>query len=303
MQWFFIALINPIAHAFANHIDKYMISRYIKGGAVGALILFSSLFAIIALPIIFFLHPAVFTISAIKILALMANGALLVLAIIFYFYALDLDEASTVTPLFQIVPVFGFIFGYFILGETLSAMQILGALFIIVGGVILSLKISEQKFKLNKKLIVLMIVSSLFYALNGVIFKSIAINQGFLGSLFWDMSGKLIFGVFIFIFIKSYRKQFIEVIKENRFSVIALGFLTEALATIGEVALVLAVLFAPVALVQSVASLQPLFVFIIGILITLFFPKFGRESLDKKSILKKIIGIIIITLGIFAISI
>jgi len=299
MQWFFIALINPLAHAFANHIDKYILSKYMKGISPGVLVLFASLLAILMLPFIFLFHPVIFSISFLKIFILMTNGALLVLALIFYFYALNLDEASVVAPLFQVIPVFGFIFGYLILGETLNIKQIFGALLIIVGGVILVLKISDKKIKINKKLIILMLASSIFYALNGVIFKLIAVNQGFVNSLFWDMSGKALFGILIFIFIKSYRRQFIEVIRINRFSVIAWEFLTEILSLAGEVALVLAVLFAPVVLVQTVGSLQPLFVFIIGIFLTFFFPKISSESVDKKSIFKKIIGIAVITLGIF----
>src|SRR3989344_9601316 len=125
MNWFLIALINPVAHAFANHFDKYLISRFIKGGAVGTLILFSSLFAVVVLPVIIILNPSVFTtISASRAIILTINGGLLMLAVLFYLYALESDEASYVVPFFQLIPVFGFIVGYFMLGEVLYANQL-----------------------------------------------------------------------------------------------------------------------------------------------------------------------------------
>ena len=144
-----------------------------------------------------------------------------------------------------------------------------------------------------------MIGSCFFYAINAVIFKIIAIQQGFLDSLFWDMLGEVICGVILFFAIKSYRKQFLNVLKVNHFSVVGLTMLTETLSLIGEVALIFAILLAPVALVQSVGGLQSFFVFIFGIIITLFLPKFGRESIEPRKIWQKIIGIAVITTGVY----
>ncbi len=300
MNWFFIALINPIAHAAVNHIDKYLISRYVKGGSVGTLILFSALFSVVALPVIYFIHPNVFSvIQPLQALVLMINGGLLVTAIILYLYALGLDEASYVAPFFQLVPVIGFILGFLLLGEGLHGNQIMAGMLIVCGGIILSLEFGEGKKKIKTKLILLMLGSSFFYALNAVVFKSIAVHQGFLDSLFWDMAGKFVFGLVLFFAVKSYRQQFIDLIKTNRYSIIGLNILNEVIALVGEIALVLAVLFAPVALVQSVAGLQPAFVFIIGVLVTLLFPKIAQESLQRKMLLQKIGGILVITIGVY----
>lgn len=304
MNWFLIALINPIAHAFANHLDKYLISRFIKGGSVGALILFMTLFAVIALPVIYIVHPDVFaTITLFRALVLTINGCLSALAVMFYFYAMNEDEASFVAPFFQLVPVFGFILGYFILKETLQTGQLFGAGLIILGSILLSLELSGAKPKLKKKLVILMLGSSFFYAINAVIFKLIAAEQGFLDSLFWDMTGKVVLGIVLFFGVASYREQFINLIKVNRFAIIGLSMLNEVIALTGEISLIFAVLFAPVALVQSVSGLQPAFVFIIGILLTLLLPRFGEESLVKKVLIQKMIGIAIITVGVYALGV
>lgn len=300
MNWFFIALLNPIAHALVNHIDKYLIQRFMKGGSVGALVLFSSLFAVFALPVIYLINPNVLSsVSTGQTLALMLNGGMLVAAYIFYFYALEADEASYVAPLFQLVPVFGFTLGYFALGETLSLRQCYAAALIIVGGLLLSLELGGQTLQLKKKVLILMILSSLFYAINAVVFKSIANTQGFVDSLFWDMAGKFVFGILVFLFVRSYRQQFLHVLKVNGPLVIGINVVNEILALIGEVALVLAVMFAPIALVQSVGGLQAFFVLLFGILLTVLFPKFTQESLHIRALAQKICGVVIITLGVY----
>jgi uncharacterized membrane protein len=300
MNWFLIALVNPIAHALVNHLDKYLISKYLKGGSVGTLVLFSSLFAVVVLPVIYFIHPTVFdSITLSRAVVLMINGALLVTAIICYLYALETDEASFVAPFFQLVPVFGFVFGFAILGEILNFNQLLAAGLIVLGGTLLSLEFAGGRARVKSKLVLLMLASSGLYAVNAVIFKSIAINQGFLDSLFWDMLGKVIFGIILFSVVKSYREQFVQLLKSNRFSILGLNVINEVLALVGEIALVLAVLAAPVVLVQSVSGLQPAFVLIIGVVLTLFFPKISKESLEAKHIAQKVIAITIISVGVY----
>lgn len=303
MNWFFIALITPIAHAAVNHLDKHLLSKYFKGGHVGSLVLFSALFAAVALPVIYFMDPGVLSVKTSDVLLLIFNGFLLVLAYICYFYALNKDEASFVAPLFQLIPVFGFILGYFFLGETLTRQEIIGALVIIFGAVILSLELTGGSIKVKKVVILLMIASSLLYAINAVLFKFVAVEQqGFLPALFWDFSGKVVIGLLILATIKSYREQFFAVLKQNSTAILSLNILNEVLALVGEAALVFAVLLAPVVLVQVVSGFQPLFVFIFGILLTILAPSFGKELLTRQAIFQKIAGIVLIVIGTYLIN-
>jgi drug/metabolite transporter (DMT)-like permease len=293
MNWFFIALITPIFHAIANHVDKHVISSYFKGVSVGSLVIFSSIFALIILPFIYFFDPSIFSISFPVIIALILNGALGLGYVIFYLYALFDEEASIVAPFFQLIPVFGFVLGYLFLKEVLTTQQILAAGTIVIGAFILSLDLNN-KMRLKKKLILLMLSSSLLFAINNVIFKYFA---GFSISLFWTMVGQVVLGIILYIFIKSYRVSFNEVIKENSKKVLGLNILNGFIILIGDLASFYALLLAPVALVFAVSGFQPLFVFIFGLVITLFFPKFGKESLEKKILMQKIIGILIIIGG------
>ncbi len=300
MNWFLIALISPITNAFVNHFDKFLLSKYLRGGTVGALILFSSLFAVVALPIIYIIDPAVITApTAGQMFILLLNGVFLSLAILLYLYALDNDEASYVMPLGQLVPVFGFILAYIILGEVLSKNNIFGGVLIVIGGVVLSLQLGSKDLKIKYKPLLFMAGATFLYALSAVIFKYIALDQGFMSSLFWDMAGKFIFGLILFVSIKSYQSQFITLIKENGVAIFGLNVLNEILGLMAEFALVLAVLYAPVAVVQSVSGLQPVFVLIFGVFITLFFPKFGKEVLERKFLIQKVIGVVVITVGVY----
>lgn len=298
MPWFFIALITPVVHAAANHIDKLVLSKFVKGGQIGSLVLFSAFFGVLFLPFIAWFHPEAFAVGPLDILLLLINGAFSVLALLFYFLALDRDEASYVAPLFQMVPVMSFLLGYAVLGESLSGQNLAASLLIVFGSGILAIEMGKGKWHMKRAVFGFMFASSLCITLNGVLFKFVTGNvQAFWPSLFWDFAGKVVFGLIVFALVKSWRRALISLVRENRASVLALVAGNELLFLLGEGALAFAVLLAPVALVQVVSGFQPAFVFLYGILLTKFFPRLGAESMARRHLLQKGIGIAIIILG------
>ena len=145
-------------------------------------------------------------------------------------------------------------------------------------------------------------LSSFCYALNSVIFKMIAIDTGFRNSLFWGLLGQVILGIIIFALVTRYRNEFLRVIRENTKVVLGLNFLNGFIILIGDIAFSYATLLAPIALVLVIGGFQPLFVFIFGIVLTLFMPNFISESLRKRALVQKFIGIAVIVGGSILLS-
>jgi drug/metabolite transporter (DMT)-like permease len=297
MNWFFIALIGPILYAVSNQIDKYILEKYFKAGEVGAITLFSSLFSVVALPIIYLMDPAVLSLGWADSLILTISGSLAVVCLILYLKALRDDEASTVVPFYQTIPIFGFILAYLFLGETLGKQEILAGILILIGTTIISLDFSKGGINLKKRVAALMLTASLLFAVMEVVFKAIALDQGFWPSIFWTFIGNIAIGIVIFITMKSYRQQFLRVFKINSGPVLLASSFNEIIFIIADGVSVYAILLAPVALVMVVNSFQPFFVFILGIFLTLFFPSIIKESLSKNIIAQKILAIGLITIG------
>src|SRR5262245_3000181 len=59
MSWFFIALWAPFLLACANHNDKFVLSRYLKNKNIGSIVILSSLFSGVAVPIVWFFQSDV----------------------------------------------------------------------------------------------------------------------------------------------------------------------------------------------------------------------------------------------------
>jgi len=190
LSWFFIALWAPFLLACANHNDKFLLSRFLKQKSIGSIVILSSLFSGVAIPIILFIQPDVYDVSFVQRSALVATGTSSVFAAVCYLDALDIDEASFVTPFHQTVPVFAYFLGYFILSETITLAQGLGSFVIIVGALALSFEFARRGMQLKRNVVASMLGASFLSAANGVIFKLIAVDKGFWVHFFGDSPAK-----------------------------------------------------------------------------------------------------------------
>jgi drug/metabolite transporter (DMT)-like permease len=244
----------------------------------------------------------VYDVSLVQGSAVFATGMLSVVAVVCYLHALDLDEASFVTPFYQTVPIFAYFLGYFILSETITLTQGLASLIIIVGALALSFESDRRGLRFKRNVVALMLAASFLSAINGVIFKLIAVDKGFWVSLFWGFVGQVMAGLTLLVCVPSYRRDFIDFFKQQKVAGVGLIALSRLLTSVSEAVTLYATLLAPVALVLLVNSFQPLFVFTFGVVLTLFFPRVTKESLSRMKLLQKGAGIGFMLLGGYLIS-
>ncbi len=300
MSWFFIALIGPFLYALTNHIDKILLEKYFKESGVGTLLLFSSLLSALALPFLFLADSGVFEVGWMNILALAFVGVLNVAVLWCYLLALKDEEASVAVVFYQLVPVFGYGLGYFILGEVLTQMQLIAMAVVILGTSIVAFEIdAENRFRLRRNTIVLMIAAAFLWALESVIFKAVALEEAIWRSLFWEHLMLAVVGVGIFICLRSYRQHFLTALRSNSAGILSLNVANESLYMLGNMSFAFAYLLAPIALVLLSESYQPLFVFAIGIILTVFFPKIAVEKIQAKHLWQKGIAICVTGIGTY----
>lgn len=300
MEWFWIALIAPALWSASNHIDKYLLTRYFKGGGVGTLIIFSSGIGFLAAFIIAIIHPEVLSHAPKNALLIALNSFLYIIALFPYLHALKKDDASTATPIFQFIPVFSYFLAWLILKETLSASQVVGGLFVIIGAIGISLELQKgERLRIKKDVFFLMAISSFLLALNTLFFKYFALQTDFWITSFWEYVGFSIFTLLLLIFVRPYRREFISVLKQNAAMVITLDALNELITIFAKVAFNFASLLAPITLVWITNGFQPLFVFIYGILLTLLFPRIASENITRHHLAHKFVAIAVMFVGTY----
>ena len=301
MSWLIYAFSGPVLWALSTHIDKYLVERYFKQGSVAVLMVFTAIIGSLALPFIWLFQPGMVSLDPQSIVVIAVSGILYMGAIYFYLEALQVEEASTVAPFFQAAGIYGLILGYFVLGEKLSILQIIGVLLIIAGSVLLSLRIGQGAGRFKTRLVILMLTCALAIALSTLIFKFFAVRDEFWTTTFWNFAGQAIFGV-ILMLIAANRRQFIKMMRANTGAVLSVNGANELINLGGNLGLRYTLLLAPLGIVQAISSTTPFFVLFFGVILSLFFPNLGREEIGIASLMQKIIAITLVVAGVLLIN-
>jgi uncharacterized membrane protein len=300
-MWLLLAFCGPVCWAVSTHIDKYLVDRYFHDSDTAVLMLFTAFLGVALLPLIWWIEPALLKPSLTAIAVMTASGVLYMGAILFYLRAIQSEEASVVAPLFQASTLFTFLLGYLFLHERLGLGQLLGMGLIICGALSLSFRRGPKAKKFKSSLIALMLGATFVMSLSTVLFKFFAIRGDFWTTTFWTFVGEGLFGVLLLL-IPGYRRQFSDLFRRNPGAVIGVNAANEVINLGGGLSVRYASLLAPVALVSAISSTTTFFVFFFGILLTLFFPKFGREDLSAGNLARKAVGALLITGGVVLIE-
>jgi drug/metabolite transporter (DMT)-like permease len=296
MSWLVFAFSGPILWAASTHIDKYLVERYFKDSNVAVLLIFTALVGLITLPLIWFLVPGVADVGPANAALMAFSGLLYMGAMLFYLRALQSEEASVVAPFFQAAPLFGFVLGYVVLGETLSPAELTGGALIIGGTVLVSLRSDLHKSKFNGRLAALMLACALSLAVSSLIFKIFALRDEFWPTTFWMFVGEALFGAAL-LAIGSYRRQFLDLLRQNPGAVLSINATNELINLGGGLGTRFALVLAPLSLVQAIGSTTTLFVFGFGVVLSIFFPALGRENLSRRELLHKGLAAALVAAG------
>jgi drug/metabolite transporter (DMT)-like permease len=296
MSWLVFAFSGPILWAASTHIDKYLVERYFKDSDVAVLLIFTALVGLITLPFIWFLVPGMADVGPANTALMAFSGLLYMGAMLFYLRALQSEEASVVAPFFQAAPLFGFVLGYVVLGETLSPTQMAGGALIVGGTVLVSPRSDLHKSKFNGRLAALMLACALSLAVSSLIFKIFALRDEFWPTTFWMFVGEALFGAAL-LAVPSYRRQFLDLLRRNPGAVLSINATNELINLGGGLGTRFALVLAPLSLVQAIGSTTTLFVFGFGVVLSIFFPALGRESLSRRELLHKGLAAVLVAAG------
>ena len=137
---------------------------------------------------------------------------------------------------------------------------------------------------------------------NVIIFKAFALQTSFAATAFYDLVGAALGGTLLFMFVGRYRRTFIDVIRQHKHNVVGVNLFAESLSILSRLINGFVSLLLPIAIVQFVNGLQPLFIVLIGIVLTLVAPRFGKEVITKDALVQKGIAAVCMLAGFALLS-
>ncbi len=299
MSWLLLALLAPALYSVSSFIDKYVIEQKVKSFAT-----LTILGGCVALPFalgIFAVRG--FTVYPLEqtILILLA-GIGMELSLLPHYKAISLDDISTVTPVFQIIPVFVLILSYVFLGEQLTAEQFIGFWIVITGAFLLSRDKPNGTIFAIKKSFGWVMLAGILWAVPAIIFKFVTVQQGFWDALAYEFLGVSI-GAFILFLIPRFGKGFIYDVRNVSGGVWGILLSNEFIYLIGRLFGFYAIAVAPaIALVSALNGTMPLFTLVFGIILSVWFPYIVKEDIRKAVVAHKLVAILLIGAGMWLIN-
>ncbi len=294
-----ITILASLLWAITNHIDKFLIDGIDESGSsIKTLLVFSTLIAGMVLsPIWLIASNFSVSIGTISLICVLLASVVYILATLFYFKALEKNDASIIVVMFQMIPVFSYILALILFKENLTAHQIIGSIIIILSAVIISFDFNEKNNRKKFKALLLMTLSSLCYSIYFILFDIGIRNSTYYSCAFWYQIGFLIMGI-VLLLLKSFRIPFVNAIKKNGKRYLILNTTNEVINLIANLLVNYANLLIPIALVNVLSGFQGTFAFILGIIGTLLLPKYIKEDLSKRVVIQKIVCIILGIIGL-----
>lgn len=289
----FFAILSPAIFGVNNYIDKFLLEKNNISPIV--ITIYGGIFACIAGLVVLF-ATGFYPVDIKSLVIILSSGFLTTVYLLPYYKALTLDETSYVVPLFQFYPIFVLILSFILLKEGFSLSQYVGSALIVGAGFLLSVERIEGKIFRLRKSFFYMMASCILFALAQILYKFGVAEVPFWNTLPYEGFGIAIGALSIALY-KNNFKQFKHETKRFKKRVFVFLTINELVYILARYTGYFAISLISVSLVSILAGLQPLFVLIFGIILSIWFPYILKEVVTKKTVGLKFISIVIIILG------
>lgn len=299
MLWLILSLITAAIYSFTAFLDNYVADVVFKNKKPQSIKVFNGatylVFALI-LAIIFGVSEAPIE----NILLVMLSGVIASISSIPYYIALKEEEATGAAIYYQLQPIFYLLASVLFFGETISGKQIIALIMIMAAPVIIVLSRKRKKSRERQvKNAGLFVFYIFLLAVSGIISTHGGGDMEYNTLFIYFLFGRGLSDVVLSIACPSWRKRFTQIFKENPIRLIGAVGLNQLLCIIAEFTSRLALIIGTSAIVSAlVNSSELILTFILGIFLTLKWPKFGREHLHRHIIIAHLIGIILCVAGV-----
>jgi drug/metabolite transporter (DMT)-like permease len=302
MFWVTIIVIAAVIYALGAFVDNYLVDTHFKKINSAVIVFFGIITSLVIM-------GGVALFSGVDSVLAGLDGRLWYLCLlsgifdtvgyVMYFRALKGEEATGVTIMGQLSPLFAMIISVLFVGEVFKTSDFL-SFALIFGAVALIVLSKKVRGKINLKSGLLMMVAAIFWAGSNVLFRYSVSEDAYFTGLFWIQAGIFISVVVAFMLIPGWFKAVRVYLKKGkRTSRTLLNLGARSISEIGNFIQRYAFVLAPVAVVSATKNvLMLIFVFFFGLLFSKISPKFGREKLTRRSVIMHFTAMVMAALGI-----
>lgn len=294
MSWLPIIILSYLFFSLASLGDKIVLAGPSKPKSYTFYVGFLSIIVVLAIPFANFKLPDINGMMWIGLEAVSYLAGLYGL-----FAALDKYDVSRVMPTIGATqPIFIFVLTWAFWGpQQLSTANIVAFLLLLLGSLIISM---DKNQKITGDCLTLTLLTSLVFSLDYVFSKFVFLDQPFLEGFIWMRILSFIMVLFFF-FDKKFRHEIFDgqnmLTKKSGLIFIS----AQAAGGLANILQSFAISLAPIAylaIMNSMKGIQYVFLFLLTLFISFFFPHILREETLKSVIIQKVVSIMLIAIGL-----
>ena len=290
-----IALLGYLLNSTSTFLSKFVVNNSLPNPiSYTFYVALSGLLVLVLIPFGFIIpnHSALLfgLVSALAFLA----------ALLLFYSSLFYDEPIVVAPIFGTFnSIFTFLLGYFLFQEAISGKQILAILILILGLAIFS-STHLFKSKLQRKHFLVMAVGGMCAAISALTLRQSILQTNFItGLILCYVLASL--ASLSFLLIPKYQRLIFQakVVKNSGFNKTSLWILSsEIIGAAGGFVISYGYSLAPASIVNSLQGIQYIFLLVVALLLPKHLQHLIGEDYIKKRLTQKIIGSIVIGIGL-----
>jgi len=303
--WIVLAIGAHIGNALVFVSDKVILGSDTK---IGNPIHFAAWSGLVAggVGVILLVWWAVPTAAAVGLSLL--GGVFWVTALWLFFTGLKLGDPSSVVPIVgSAVPLFTLLFTILLRGETLSWRQGIAVLFLILGGAVLSITWRGSR-GLSARVFGVTVAAGAAFAAHFITVDVLYDNfEPFLPAFAYARLGVAVVSVFLLLGLLASgsmksapgKRRGFSRKRRQIFNMVALVFVGgKVLGALALLSLNWAVKLGSVTIVNALQGTQYIFLLILALIFSKFWPKLWREELQRVDIVQKLGGVVLIGIGL-----
>lgn len=296
MDWFIFALASTASFAVAVLVDKLLLSCCIRSSTAYllALIILQQVFVILVSATVGagFIYP-------VSIYGMLAGAAQAVMYMS-YLRALQVEEASRVTSLIFVYPIFVFMGSALLLGEVLTPKNYLGGALLMISALLVSYRPSMGRSMAFSPALKHLFFFWIFASLYAIEIKYLISFTDEWHIFIWSSLGTLL-AVLPFLADSKIRAETFEFFRMSPFLMAAI-MVEEIFDFLGRLLSIFAFALGPVALVSAVGALQPSVMLVYILALSLFMPGLLDEAVDRRTLILKFAAGILVVIGVYLVS-
>ncbi len=293
--WISIALIAYLLFAFNGIADKFLLTRAVKDPRVYVFYLgVASLLVFLLAP--FGLH----TISSGLLLVAIAAGVCFAFAQYYFYSAIQETSISRILPIEGgIIPLITLLLVFGTGLESFNNKTLIAFGFLVAGSVLMAFK--KTKTGWHPQALKHGLLAALFFSLSFVLTKFVYEHTNFLSGLIWSKLG-LGLSAGALLVSKSARDAIFRAPKTTTSGNKILFYTAHAASALGNFLQNYAIAIGSVVIVNALQGVQFVFILVMSIVLSKFFPKVLKEQISAPILVQKIFAIVLITIGLVLVN-